>query len=63
MPDHHDLASDSLDPSSVGTEGGVTAQTFTTEKLFQAASEVWIRHGGEIYRLRITKAGKLILNK
>lgn len=32
-------------------------------KLFSNRDEVMIRHNGEIYRLRITKNGKLIMNK
>lgn len=31
--------------------------------LFRAAPEVEIRHAGEVYRLRRTRAGKLILTK
>jgi hemin uptake protein HemP len=31
--------------------------------LFAGANEVLIRHGGELYRLRLTQAGKLILTK
>lgn len=31
--------------------------------LFGPADEVVIRHGDQVYRLKITKYGKLILNK
>ena len=31
--------------------------------LFAGRKEVQIRHQGELYRLRITRNGKLILNK
>lgn len=34
-----------------------------SEYLFAERNEVEIRHAGEIYRLRLTKNGKLILNK
>lgn len=34
-----------------------------TQKIFGAAPEVLIRHGADVYRLRITKSGKLILTK
>jgi hemin uptake protein HemP len=34
-----------------------------TEQLFGAAREVIIKHGEEEYRLRITRADKLILTK
>ena len=38
-------------------------RTFCSAELFQADKEIVIEHAGEIYRLRITKAGKLILYK
>lgn len=34
-----------------------------TEDLFGDRREVWIEHNGERYRLRITRRGKLILQK
>ncbi len=34
-----------------------------SEDIFTGAREVLIRHKDEIYRLMITKTGKLILNK
>ncbi len=33
------------------------------EVLFRGAREVHIRHAGEVYRLRITASGKLLLTK
>jgi len=36
---------------------------FQARELFRGNREVIIEHGGAQYRLRITKAGKLILNK
>jgi hemin uptake protein HemP len=33
------------------------------EELFAGRREVWIQHGDQRYRLRITSAGKLILTK
>lgn len=38
-------------------------RTLTTEGLFAGATQVNISHNGEIYRLRITSNGKLILTK
>lgn len=32
-------------------------------ELFADRKEIHIRHGGELYRLRLTRNGKLILNK
>jgi hemin uptake protein HemP len=34
-----------------------------SERLFSGRQEVAIRHDGQTYRLRITRNGKLILNK
>lgn len=58
------LAARSRSPASIGRAGGGgTPRTFTTEQLFEDDLEVWIQHAGDTYRLRITKTGKLILNK
>jgi hemin uptake protein HemP len=38
-------------------------RTLRSEDILQGAREVLIQHGLETYRLRVTKAGKLILNK
>ena len=32
-------------------------------ELLHGEKEIWIRHGEEMYRLRLTKSGKLILQK
>ncbi|MGE5319837.1 MAG: hemin uptake protein HemP [Hyphomicrobiaceae bacterium] len=34
-----------------------------TESLFRGGQEILIDHSGEIYRLRVTRNGKLILTK
>jgi hemin uptake protein HemP len=34
-----------------------------SEDLLQGRKEVWIEHGTEMYRLRVTAAGKLYLTK
>ena len=34
-----------------------------SEDILSGNSEILIRHGNEIYRLRLTRAGKLILTK
>lgn len=36
---------------------------FDTRVLFGSAREIGINHDGSLYRLRITRQGKLILNK
>lgn len=40
-----------------------TPKHFTIEELFAGAREILIEHNGEIYRLRITAKGGLILTK
>jgi hemin uptake protein HemP len=37
--------------------------TITSDALFKGAHEIAIEHQGSVYRLRITRQGKLILNK
>jgi hemin uptake protein HemP len=43
-------------------EGG-PLPTYRTEDLFSGATEIRLTHAGAEYRLKITRAGKLILNK
>lgn len=38
-------------------------RTFTSAQLFDGQTEIQILHDQAIYRLRITRQGKLILNK
>ncbi|WEX11876.1 hemin uptake protein HemP [Chelativorans sp. AA-79] len=38
-------------------------RTLTSEELFRGAQEIAIAHAGSYYRLKITRQGKLILNK
>jgi hemin uptake protein HemP len=40
-----------------------SAPAYTTDSLFKGTREIEIEHNGEVYRLRITRQGKLILNK
>ena len=41
----------------------VPERTLTSESLFLGAHEIGIAHAGALYRLKITRQGKLILNK
>jgi hemin uptake protein HemP len=38
-------------------------RTLTSQSLFQGVHEIGIEHAGSLYRLKITRQGKLILNK
>lgn len=40
-----------------------TVRKLASHDLLQGAQEVLIEHAGEIYRLRLTRNGKLILHK
>jgi hemin uptake protein HemP len=39
------------------------SRTVSSEALFNGLYEIGINHGGALYRLKITRQGKLILNK
>ena len=41
----------------------VPSRTVTSEALFNGLYEIGIDHAGSLYRLKITRQGKLILNK
>ncbi|WP_429091817.1 hemin uptake protein HemP [Aminobacter sp. BE322] len=41
----------------------LAVRTLTSESLFLGDYEIGINHGGALYRLKITRQGKLILNK
>lgn len=57
----------SLSPNSVVPSHPETTTvkipTFSSEQLFGSSKEIGIEHEDLLYRLRITKQGKLILNK
>lgn len=39
------------------------ARTLTSESIFRGEREIGIEHHGALYRLKVTRQGKLILNK
>jgi hemin uptake protein HemP len=41
----------------------VSLREIDSARLLQGGNEILIRHGDEVYRLRLTKNGKLILQK
>jgi hemin uptake protein HemP len=55
-------AYDRLVPRS-GEPRQATPRSIDSQTLFRGASEIVIEHQGAQYRLRITRQGKLILNK
>jgi len=50
-------------PITATTLGDKVLEVVDSKALFQGQREVWIEHDGERYRLRITRRGKLILQK
>jgi len=44
-------------------EAQLSAEAIPSSKLFQNRREITISHEGTLYRLRITRQGKLILHK
>ena len=50
-------------PVVAGTAGFDGAPCYSTHELFGAARLVTIVHAGQIYRMQITRMGKLILTK
>lgn len=45
------------------SQGLASVRTIASEDLFRGSHEIAINHSGAIYRLKITRQGKLILNK
>jgi hemin uptake protein HemP len=50
-------------PADSPASGDPLPLTYLTQEIFQGRREVWIEHGNEMYRLRITSKGRLILTK
>jgi hemin uptake protein HemP len=51
------------DDTDAAPPTGESAVVIPAEQIFGERREVWIEHNGERYRLRITRRGKLILQK
>jgi len=65
-PDNKDASSHSVWPPGGETpppEGRHKLRTFSSAELFAGGSEIRIMHDQALYRLKITRQGKLILNK
>ncbi|MFM8570426.1 MAG: hemin uptake protein HemP [Pirellula sp.] len=55
---------ESSDPSSATEPSAVRLpKIIPFRDLCRCGDEVWIEHGGQLYRLRCTKQGKLLLTK
>ena len=51
------------DPEMPGTPEKRQADCLDSQAIFGTRAEILIQHGDQIYRLRKTRHGKLILNK
>lgn len=52
-----------LTEATTKTDAPAGQPSFATEELFGGATEIGIAHQGLTYRLRITRQGRLVLNK
>jgi hemin uptake protein HemP len=65
--DRHDFSyrprRTSMDALGRVEQDRLSLKTLSSEALFNGAYEIGINHAGALYRLKITRQGKLILNK
>ncbi len=54
---------DELRPPPLPAPAGPPRRVVRSEDIMKGRSEIAIAHGGEEYRLRVTRNGKLILTK
>ena len=59
------MADEADDAHGGGNSGDESSRPLiiSSEQLLQGRRELWIEHGDEMYRLRVTTAGKLYLSK
>lgn len=64
MTDHDNLTPNfASDQPAMGPSAGSLPKIISFSALVKCGDEVWIEHGGSLYRLRRTKQDKLILTK
>jgi hemin uptake protein HemP len=54
---------DTLKQSLMARDAAHDVRTLESSEIFRGANEIIIRHDGAVYRMKITRQGKLILNK
>jgi len=59
----HDMTTQAQPETPVEHSIPAPQPVFTTDELFAGTKEIGIQHLGSTYRLRITRQGKLVLNK
>ncbi len=61
-PPHHESVS-LKSAAACESEPAKAEATYSSRDLFRDKTEIRIEHQGEMYRLRITRSGGLLLNK
>ena len=61
--DHGESSQDDSQETDAPSDKMDRPLIFSSEELLQGCSEAWIEHGGQMYRLRVTSKGNLILTK
>jgi hemin uptake protein HemP len=54
---------DTLKQTLLARDAVADVRVLESSDIFRGASEIVIRHDGAVYRMKITRQGKLILNK
>ncbi|QFY60932.1 hemin uptake protein HemP [Rhizobium grahamii] len=54
---------ETFEHAPVAGQAPAEVRVLESGEIFQGASEIMIRHEGAVYRMKITRQGKLILNK
>ncbi len=62
-PAEEGAATRSATPRPARREQAPATRIYDTTQLFGSGTEIEIRHADAVYRLKITRQGKLILNK
>jgi hemin uptake protein HemP len=57
------MMTDEKRPEPRPLPAGIQPRKITSTELLQGKNELWIEHAGQLYRLRVTRSGKLILQK
>lgn len=63
MTDCENTPAGNGDPSGDQVSPAGKVPVWKSSDILQGNEMVWIEHGGEAYQLRVTRQGKLILNK
>ncbi|MBB3964931.1 MULTISPECIES: hemin uptake protein HemP [Rhizobium] len=54
---------DTLKQTLLARDAVADVRVLESSEIFRGANEIVIRHDGALYRMKITRQGKLILNK